>query len=125
MPKDDQVQVILQELVRRANEDSRRLRAIEQKLQAMENRVISIEDSSLDKTKKNNQKFAEIEINTRNANDEMLKLKTSMERFARQINSFARRKDVKEIEKMFELLNPIREEFVTKEELESIKVKEA
>ncbi|GEM_PF-3288534 len=110
--------LIMQELVRRSNEDTRRLRTIEQRLDGMEARLVALEDSMLDKTKKMNSKVADIEVSIRLVSDEMLMVKTNLERITRQMSTFARKQDLKEIEHMFELLNPIRQEFVTKDQLD-------
>ena len=110
--------LIMQELVRRSNEDSRRLRTIEQRLDGMEARLVALEDSLLEKTKKMNSKVAELESSIRLVSDEMLMVKTSLDRITRQLSTFARKQDLKEIEHMFELLNPIRQEFITKDQLD-------
>lgn len=115
---DAKVSAILQELVRRSNEETGRLRALEQQLQALENRMKTLEETSIERAKKFNTKFTEIDAMLRNVGDEVLKLNNSMEKFNRQVSKFARKKDIKEIENMFDLLSPIKQEFVTKEELE-------
>ncbi|MBI4162151.1 MAG: hypothetical protein HY513_00580 [Candidatus Aenigmarchaeota archaeon] len=117
MPQETQG-LIMQELVRRSNEDTRRLRTIEQRLDGMEARLVALEDTMLDKTKKMNLKAAELEASLRLVSDEMLMVKTNMERITRQLPTFARKQDLKEIEHMFELLNPIRQEFITKDQLD-------
>ena len=109
MVKETNYQVIISELVRRSNEDSQRLRGIEQRLQAVENRLASLEESGIERMKKINIKLAEADIKFRNIENDIIYLKNSMEKISRQISSFARRKDIKEIEKMFELLSPMRE----------------
>ncbi|MEM7819387.1 MAG: hypothetical protein QXD48_00995 [Candidatus Aenigmatarchaeota archaeon] len=117
MPE-SQYGVIVQELVRRSNEDTRRLRSIEQRLDALENKISNIEEISLERTKKANAKFAEVDVSIKNINDELIKIKNVLDKINRQINDFARKKDLKEIERMFDLLSPLKQEFVTKEELE-------
>ena len=51
-------------------------------------------------------------------NDEIFRMRNNLEKINRQVNKFARKRDIKEIEKMFELLSPLKQEFVTKGELE-------
>lgn len=113
----DNMSVIVQELVRRSNEDARRLRGLEQKLDAMENKINSLENSSIDRVKKNNSKFAELDVSLKNINDELLKMTNNLDKINRQMAKFARRQDLKEIERMLDLISPIRQEFVTKQEL--------
>ena len=118
MPASETHGLIMQELVRRSNEDSRRLRTIEQRVDSMEARLVALEDTLLDRTKKMNSKFAELDTTIKIASDELLMVKTTLERISRQMSSFARKQDLKEIEHMFDLLSPIRQEFVTKEQLD-------
>lgn len=110
--------MIMQELVRRSNEDTRRLRSIEQRLDAIENRLSAMEQTELDRSKKSNVKFAEHDVFLKSLSDELEKIRNAMDKINRQINDFARKRDIKEIEKMFDLISPIRQEFVTKDELE-------
>lgn len=117
MPQETQG-LIMQELVRRSNEDTRRLRAIEQRLEGVETRLIAMEDSTLEKIKKSNAKFAELETSIKTASDEIIQMKNLLEKMSRQLSTFARKQDLKEIEHMLDLISPIREEFVTKDELE-------
>ncbi len=118
MPEPANYGVIVQELVRRSNEDSRRLRALEQRLDSIEGRINNFENSMIDKTKKTNAKFAEHDLSIRTLNDELTRLNNSLEKINKQIAKFARKQDLKEIERMLDLISPIRQEFVTKQELE-------
>lgn len=113
-------QIIVQELVRRTNDGNSRLRTVEQRVQSLENRTNVLEEAMLEKMKRINEKFTEIEATVRNINDDILFVKNTLEKLMRQSGKFAMKKDIKEIERMFDLLNPIREEFVTREELEEI-----
>ena len=50
--EDPKLQMIIQELVRRTNDESRRLRSLEQRVQALEGKANSIEDMFLSRMKK-------------------------------------------------------------------------
>jgi len=108
---EEKFQLILQELVRRTNEESRRLRVLEQRVQALEERMSSFEDANLNRTKKLNEKIKMIDSQINNLNDDMLKIKTNLEKINRQMVDVARRKDLMEIERMFELLTPVKNNF--------------
>lgn len=110
-------QSIIQELVRRSNEEARRLRSLEQRLDALETRTAKTEENVIEKMKKANSKFTDFDAALKNISDELISLKSSLERINKQINKFARKRDIKEIEKMFDLLSPIRQEFVTRDDL--------
>ena len=118
MPEDNRLQMVIQELVRRSNDEGRRLRSLEQRVQALESKTNSVEDMFLTKIKKIENRFSTVESNIRRVSDDITKLINNFDRINKQINKFARKTDVKELERMFDLLSPIRQEFVTKEELE-------
>lgn len=115
--RDGKFNAILQELVRRSNDEMRRLRDVEQRIESLETRLNSVEEINLDRAKKNNIKLVSIDNSIKQLNDDILMLKNSLEKFNRQVASFARKRDIKEMEKMFDLLSPLREELVTKDEL--------
>ncbi|MBS3056899.1 MAG: hypothetical protein J4473_05710 [Candidatus Aenigmarchaeota archaeon] len=118
MPDPKKLQLILQELIRRANNESRRLRTLEQQLNAIETRLDSLEEVSVRRYKKSDLKFVETDGYIRNTNEVLLKLKNDVDKLNKQVVKFANKRDIKELEKMFDLLNPISQEFVTKESLD-------
>ena len=113
--KETNYQVIISELVRRSNEDTRRLRVLEQRMDAMETRLASVEDSSLDKTKKNNVHFNQVDESLKSLNEEMITLKNTLDKINKQITNFARKRDIKEIERMLDLLSPQTEDVIAME----------
>ena len=114
MPREDtRMNAIVQELVRRTNDESRRLRSIEQRLEAAENKINTFEENSILRVKKISEKFAELEMAINAVNDDMIKFKNSLDKINKQMDKFALRREIKEIEKAFELLVP-------GEEIESI-----
>ena len=111
---------ILQEILRRSNSELTRLRELEQRLDSMENRLAGLEETNNMRSKKSNEKFVYFDSSMHNINDEILRLKNSLEKINRQIGKFAKKREVREIEKMFELLSPLKQEFATKDDLEKI-----
>jgi predicted nucleic acid-binding Zn-ribbon protein len=120
-PQDNRVQMIVQEIVRRTNDHGRRLRDVEDKIRTIEDRLNSMEENFIEKAKKSNERFTDIEASRKDISDTLLKLDNNMEKINKQIINFARKRDIKELERMFELLNPIRQEFITRDEVERIK----
>lgn len=113
--KEQNFQVIISELVRRSNEDARRLRILEQRMDAVDARISSLEDNLLDKTRKNHTTFMEIEESLRAINEEIITLKNNLDKINKQIGNFARKRDLKEIERMLELMRPQSEEVIPME----------
>lgn len=129
MPQVENYQVIIQELIRRSNEETRRLRTLEQKMDALEDKINGLIESSLERAKKTGSKITEMDVAIKNLSNEIINLKMGIDKVNKQMAKFAQRRDLKEIEKMLELLSPLREEFATKEDLEealrSVKEEEA
>ena len=114
------VQAILNELVRRANESSRRLRALEERDSLIETRVSTIQDEILkmieDKrliNEKINEKLTEIETN-------ILRIDNELIRMNKVIDKMAKRTELKELENMIAIFNPMKTNFVTKEDVKRI-----
>ena len=117
MPREEsKYNIIIHELIRKNSEDTRRLRSIEQRLDMIENRMSSLEAGSLERSKKFNTKTSEAELSLKSLGDEISRLKNNLEKINRQISKFARKSDIKEMERMMDLLNPASEE--SREEIE-------
>jgi hypothetical protein len=117
-------QVILQELVRRSNEETRRMRNIEQRLDALEDKINVLVQTTSERAKRSNTKIADMEAVMKNISNDLANANANIERITKSMAKFAQKRDLKEIERMMELMSPIREEFVTKQELEEeLKVK--
>lgn len=121
--EDSRTSMILQELVRRTNEETRRLRDLEQNVLTLQEKTNSLENLVLSNTKKSNDKFSSIEARINILESELAKIANSLEKINKQINRFARKTDIRELERMFDLLSPVKQEFVTRDELEE-RVKE-
>ncbi|MBI5347495.1 MAG: hypothetical protein HZB66_02705 [Candidatus Aenigmarchaeota archaeon] len=111
------LQAVLQELVRRVNNDSRRMRGIEQQLQALETKADALEETILRRSKNYDKKIVEFEAGLRLLNENMIRMNNDLEKVNRQIGKFALKRDIKEMEKMFDLLSPISRDIVTRDQL--------
>jgi len=121
MAREDKLTLIMQELVRRSNEESRRLRSLEQRVFALETRLQSMETTDSLRIKKASDKITEFEVATKMQNEILMKLKNNLEKLTKQTEKYARKSEVKEIEKMFDLLSPASQQFVTKKDLEDFR----
>ena len=114
-----QDRLILQELVRRSNNDSRRLKELEQRFDALDTKMKTIENTVLKKHRDLESHFTDIESRVREMEDRLLGFQTTFDKFNRQVSKFAMRRDIKELEHMFELFNPVTGKFVTVDELDN------
>ena len=102
-------QIIIKELVRRSNDELRRTRELEKRFQILEDKTASIEGILLDKMKRINSKFIEIEANIKNISDDVTRIKSNLEKLNKQMSRFATKRDIREIERMFDLLAPVKQ----------------
>ena len=114
----EQDRLILQELVRRSNNDSRRLKELEQRLDALDSKAKTIENTVLKKHKDLEGHYTDIETRVQEMEDRLIGFQNTFDRFNRQVSKFAMRRDIKELENMFNLFNPVTGKFVTVDELD-------
>ena len=103
---------------RRLNEDERRIRYLEQRVERISNSLSKIEEtiaSSLNNLKVNQEllstKISDLREKFETLKENVLKLSEKMEKFAKK-------SDLKKIETFIDLINPITSKFVTRNELE-------
>ncbi len=107
MPE-DKIAMIIQELVKRSNDSIRRLHELEGKMQAVDERTSSFENAGIEKTKSANDRFADMEARVRDMEARLIVLENALERLNKQVGRAARSTDVKELERMMDLLSPLR-----------------
>jgi uncharacterized protein (DUF342 family) len=111
------VQAILTELVRRENETSRRLRALEERSSLTEMRASTLQDSFLkmnEERKIFNEKLNERLINIENS---ILRIDNELVKINKILEKMAKKTELKEIENMLSFFNPLKTNFVTREEV--------
>jgi uncharacterized protein (DUF342 family) len=112
------VQAVLTELVRRENESSRRLRALEERSSLTEMRASTLQDSLLkmiEERKTFNEKINERLTNIENS---ILRIDNELMKINKNLEKMAKRTELKELENMLSFFNPIKTNFVTREEVE-------
>ncbi|MEM5783799.1 MAG: hypothetical protein QW631_03575 [Candidatus Aenigmatarchaeota archaeon] len=117
MAVDKRTEMIIQEIVRRINRTDDRLRILEQRIKVMDSSLSSLEASSIKQTNELKDKSLAIEAKIKIMSEKLDKIENLVEKLNENLKNYAKRSDIKEIEEMFSLLNPIKNEFVTRKEL--------
>ncbi len=106
------------ELVKRINEDTRRIRSLEQRMEKNENTMRGLEDSNL-------AQLNELKLGLEKIGDRILKTSDRLEsieneilRLNKELGKTASKMDVKQMESFIDLVNPITSRFVTKDEMD-------
>lgn len=109
--------LIFQEIIRRINRSDDRLRVLEQRARTMESRISTIEESILKENKDTKDRILNLDTKLKALNDKLTKIENDINKINDNLKSCAKRNEIKEIEEMFSLLNPIKNEFVTRKEM--------
>ena len=111
---------IINELVERTNSEAQRMRVIEQRVENIDLRINSMEQSILSNTTQIQNAMKEIEDKFKKRDERLVKIDTVMNELVKHFKRLATKADVKEVQNMVEIYNPIKSNFMTKEELERI-----
>lgn len=114
-PKD--IDIILSELVRKVNESGRRMRILEERSASIENRLNSLEEAILRNAENSRGSLEKIENHFKGLDASMLKAENDLGRITKEMEKTAKRIELKELENLISLYNPIKSRFVTKEEV--------
>jgi hypothetical protein len=106
------------ELVKRMNEDMRRIRILEERIEKMESRMRTIEETALDQ-------MENLRVNVERLNEKMVgivdKFKlvdSEIARMGKELTKTVSKTEVKSLENFIDILNPITSRFVTKDEMQ-------
>ncbi|MEK6909553.1 MAG: hypothetical protein AABW61_00575 [Candidatus Aenigmatarchaeota archaeon] len=106
------------ELVKRLNEDTRRIRIVEQRIDRLENSIDTLQENAL--TQLNDLKLALEKINNKivSVSEKLVSIEGEILRLGKEISKTATKRELKQMETFIDLINPITAKFVTKDEVE-------
>jgi uncharacterized coiled-coil protein SlyX len=106
------------ELIKKVNDNIKRLRILEQRIAMLETRENSVEINTSNQYKTLQKSISDLESKM-NAQEEMIeKLDTTLKEIIKQIKTLASKSDVLEIKELVDIFNPLKSNFVTKEDVE-------
>jgi len=119
MPEKD-IQSILNEIVRRLSENTRRLRTLEDRSSLLEGRIGSLQDNVIRLNEKIRDNFKTDEGSKKDNDVQLMKIENDLNKLSKQIERLARKSELKELENLIELFNPLKQTFITKKQLNRI-----
>ena len=119
MPERD-IKPIINEMFRRSTENTRRLRALEERYSIIEDRLNSIQESLLRQTRKNKETLEAFETIVTNFETELMKINNSLMKLGKNLDRTARKSELKELENMMSLFNPLKSTFISKREVKRL-----
>ncbi len=113
MAESKQNEAILQELVRRANQHTQRLRKVDEQIRHINSKTENMEEQKLKDQKAYNEKIEKIMNNIDELNKSIDELKGEIMKINEKNKNFAKKRDVEELSELLDMLSPIKHEFVT------------
>jgi TolA-binding protein len=110
--------VLATELVKRLNEDMRRIRMLEERLDRMEGRVRTMEESSLDQMESLRVNVERIGEKLASITEKFKLIDSEIVRMSKDLSKSVTKSEVKSLENFIDILNPITSRFVTKDEMQ-------
>ncbi|MFH1294847.1 MAG: hypothetical protein ABIH90_02810 [Candidatus Aenigmatarchaeota archaeon] len=109
---------VINELVDRANTDTRRLRVLEEKAEDLDTRFSSLKDMLLQEKKHSAANVTDITAALKSQEIRLVKMEKTLENIVKQFKNVVTTSKIKELETLVEMYNPLTSEFVTRDELE-------
>jgi CII-binding regulator of phage lambda lysogenization HflD len=119
-PQRKTLRVVINDLVDRTNDNTKRLRLLEQRGEILDARDNSTEQTMLQQFKELQEQLKVIEVKVAEKSEMMGVLESRLNEVIKQVKKAAVRADVEGLKEMVELYNPIRSKFVTRSEVEQM-----
>ena len=113
MSESKQDTLILQELVRRANIHTQRLRSVDEQMRRINSKVDTIEQQKIKSENLIKEKIDKIMESIEGINNTMSEMKNEITKLHEKEKNFAKKKEVEELFQLVDLLSPVKHEFVT------------
>ncbi|TAL48213.1 hypothetical protein EPN87_01065 [archaeon] len=112
------IRVLASELVKRMNEDGRRLRMLEQRVDKIENNINGVQNSVMLQAEDLKIGLNKIADKLTAISDRMTQMEASIARMDKELHKSATKAELKQVESFIDLVNPITAKFVTREEMD-------
>jgi len=114
------VQAFSNEVVKIMSTNTRRIRSLEQRLDAIEMRIGGIQEKIINDIETIKKDFGEINMYIKDIVKNVSELRNEILRINKTIDKTARKSEVKELESLLDLYSPIKSKFTTRDEVERL-----
>jgi cob(I)alamin adenosyltransferase len=112
------INAILNDVIQRVNDDTQRLRILEQSSESLTSRINSVEQGALQGRNEMQKALSDINEGITALNERLSKTENTMKEVITHMKKLVTESQVKELESLIELYNPVKSNFVTREEME-------
>lgn len=116
----EDVRIATSEMVRRLNEASRRVKAVEQRMDKIESDLETLEDTALGQMNDIKVNLERILTKIGDVSNRLNVLESDIIRLNKDLGKAATKAEIKQIETFIDIVNPITSKFVTRDELERV-----
>jgi archaellum component FlaC len=116
----EDVRIATSEMVRRLNEASRRVKAVEQRMDKIESDLETLEDTALGQMNDIKVNLERILTKIGDVSNRLNVLESDIVRINKDLGKAATKAEIKQIETFIDIVNPITSKFVTRDELERV-----
>ena len=115
------------EIVRSVNDNTRRIRILEQGLEGVRSRISALEEKVIDEVENIKKWLDQLSVGVKDVSKKLTEIHSEILKINKELDKTARKTELKEIESLLELYNPIKSQFVTADQvrrmLEEVKKK--
>jgi len=119
-PAPRSLHAILNEIVERVNSDTQRLRVLEQSSDSITSRMNNTEQMFLQHKREFQKSFLDLTTEISTLSDRLVKTENTVKEVIDHVKKLVTESQLRELENLIEIYNPVKSNFVTKEELEKI-----
>jgi vacuolar-type H+-ATPase subunit I/STV1 len=112
------LKTIIRELVDRTNSDNARIRVLEQENSTIKSRMDSLEQVILGQKRQADKALAELNSKIEKTSKRMMQLESTLKEIVKEIKKLATTSKISELENLIEIYNPLKSQFITREEAE-------
>jgi len=105
------------EISRIINDNTRRIRILEQSLESSRTRIGSLEERMIDEIGDIKKWIDQLSLDVKEISKDLKEIRTEISRVNKDLAKTARKTEIKELESLLELYSPIKSHFITKEEV--------
>lgn len=111
------IQTFSSEMSSRVNTDTRRIRALEQRLGGTEQRIGALEEKIIDEIDRLRKSFEQISVDIKAVTENLSEVHSEILNINKNLDKTAKKAEVKELETLLDMYNPIKSRFTTKDEV--------
>jgi uncharacterized protein YoxC len=116
--KKPQIQTINPELLRSTQESKTRIRTLEQNVESLRSRVNAVEEKMIEEMGNIKKWLDQLSVDVSDVSKSLKEIHSETLRINKDLEKKARKSELKEIESLLEIYNPIKSHFITKQQAE-------